>query len=101
MRRTRRRIGGVGCWPEGAHPLVPRPIPIRNVYYMFLYAWDRFREGQALEVAATEGPEVLDLFAEVLIKGVRRLLRRGLDRGYQEARGRDRAAGPHPDHRDA
>ena len=53
---------------------------------MFLYAWDHFREGQALEVAATEGPEVLDLFAEVLIKGVRRLLRRGLDRGYLEAR---------------
>ncbi len=86
MRRTRRRIGGVGCWPEGAHPPVPRPIPIRNLYYMFLYAWDHFREGQALEVAATEGPEVLDLFAEVLIRGVRRLLRRGLDRGYLEAR---------------
>ena len=86
MRRTRRRIGGVGCWPEGAHPPVPRPIPIQNPYYMILYAWDHFRAGQALEVAATEGPEVLDLFAEVLITGVRRLLRRGLDRGYLEAR---------------
>jgi len=32
----------------------------------------------------TASPEIVDLFARVLAKGVRRLLRRGLDRGYVE-----------------
>ncbi|MBO1081723.1 5-methylcytosine-specific restriction endonuclease system specificity protein McrC [Roseomonas haemaphysalidis] len=60
------------------------PIPIQNLYYLFLYAWDRFPEGQAIEVAATDSPDLVDLFAKVLSNGVRRLLRRGLDRHYLE-----------------
>jgi 5-methylcytosine-specific restriction enzyme subunit McrC len=64
---------------------VPGTIPIRNLYYLFLYAWDRFPEGRAIEAGATGGPDVLDLFARVLANGVRRLLRRGVDRGYLEA----------------
>jgi 5-methylcytosine-specific restriction enzyme subunit McrC len=59
-------------------------IPIQNLYYLFLYAWDRFPEGQAIEVDATDSPDLVDLFAKVLISGVRRLLRRGLDRHYLE-----------------
>jgi 5-methylcytosine-specific restriction enzyme subunit McrC len=61
-----------------------QPIPIRNLYYLFLYAWDRFPEGQAIEVEATNSPDLVDLFAKVLINGMRRLLRRGLDRQYLE-----------------
>jgi 5-methylcytosine-specific restriction enzyme subunit McrC len=63
---------------------MPGSIPVRNLYYLFLYAWDRFPEGRAMEVGATGGPDVLDLFARVLSNGVRRLLRRGIDRGYRE-----------------
>ncbi|MCI0755742.1 5-methylcytosine restriction system specificity protein McrC [Teichococcus vastitatis] len=59
------------------------PIPIRNLYYLFLYAWDRFPEGRAIELDAAGGPDVLELFGRVLINGTRRLLRRGMDRGYQ------------------
>jgi 5-methylcytosine-specific restriction enzyme subunit McrC len=59
-------------------------IPIQNLYYLFLYAWDRFPEGEAIEVAATHSPDLVDLFAKVLLSGVRRLLRRGLDRHYLE-----------------
>jgi 5-methylcytosine-specific restriction enzyme subunit McrC len=60
------------------------PIPIRNVYYLFLYAWRRFDEGKAIEIGATEAPDAVGLFAKVLANGVRRLLRRGIDRGYLE-----------------
>lgn len=49
---------------------------------MFLYAWDRFPEGQAVEIDAADGPELLDLFAKILTSNARRMLRRGIDRTY-------------------
>ena len=61
-----------------------RTIPIENIYYLFCYAWDRFSEGKAIGVGRIESPKIWDLFASVLVRGVNRLLRRGLDRGYVE-----------------
>lgn len=61
-----------------------QPIPIENIYYLFCYAWDRFPEGDTIEVSKTNSPKIWDLFASVLIRGVNRLMRRGLDRGYAE-----------------
>lgn len=60
------------------------PIPIRNIYYLFCYAWGHFREGQQIDVAGIESPELQDLLAHTLISGTNHLLRRGLDRGYIE-----------------
>jgi 5-methylcytosine-specific restriction enzyme subunit McrC len=60
------------------------PVPIQNLYYLFCYAWNRFPEGHSIDVGTTESPEILDLFAHVLAGSLRRLLRRGLDRGYVE-----------------
>ncbi len=58
-------------------------IPIANIYYLLCYAWERIEEKDALEdVDALDSTDLLDLFARVLINGTRRLLRRGLDRGY-------------------
>ena len=57
-------------------------IPIRNLYYLFLYAWDRFSEGSATEVGSDVGPDLPNLLAKVLASGMRRQLRRGLDRTY-------------------
>jgi 5-methylcytosine-specific restriction enzyme subunit McrC len=57
-------------------------IPIQNLYYLFCYAWNRFEEGRSIEVGATDSPDLLNLFAKVIVNGTRRLLRRGLDRGY-------------------
>ncbi len=58
-------------------------IPIANIYYLLCYAWDVLEEKDSLEgVDALASTDLLDLFARVLVNGTRRLLRRGLDRGY-------------------
>jgi 5-methylcytosine-specific restriction enzyme subunit McrC len=63
---------------------VNRPIPIENVYYLFCYAWDRFREAKAIGIGRVASPKLFDLFASVLLRGINQLVRRGLDRGYAD-----------------
>ena len=58
-------------------------IPIRNLYYLFLYAWARFPGGTLVEVGIDESPDLPNLFAKLLVVGTRRLFRRGLNRGYE------------------
>lgn len=58
-------------------------IPIANIYYLFCYAWDRFEQARAISTGAEESPDLPNLLARVMLNGVRHLLRRGLDRGYQ------------------
>ena len=57
-------------------------IPVANLYYLLLYAWDRLEEGRTVDVSGVEHGRTLDLVARVLDAGARRALRRGLDRGY-------------------
>jgi 5-methylcytosine-specific restriction enzyme subunit McrC len=57
-------------------------IPIRNLYYLFCYAWNRFEEAHAISTGAEDSPDLPNLLARVLVEGTRSLLRRGLDRGY-------------------
>lgn len=57
-------------------------IPIRNLYYLFCYAWERYPEGGEVEVGVDECPDLPNLFARILVNGLNRLLRRGVDRGY-------------------
>jgi 5-methylcytosine-specific restriction enzyme subunit McrC len=58
-------------------------IPIANIYYLLCYAWDVLEEKDTLaDVDTLESTDLLNLFARVLVNGTRRLLRRGLDRGY-------------------
>ncbi|MBI5102825.1 MAG: 5-methylcytosine-specific restriction endonuclease system specificity protein McrC [Nitrospirae bacterium] len=59
-------------------------IPIQNVYFLLCYAWDRFDEGDMKEVSSTDCRNIADLLATVLCRGVSRLLKKGLDRGYVE-----------------
>ena len=62
---------------------MPAEIPIANIYYLLCYAWDALEEKETLaDVDALDSTDLLDLFARVLVNGTRRLLRRGLDRGY-------------------
>jgi 5-methylcytosine-specific restriction enzyme subunit McrC len=62
----------------------PTAIQIRNVYYMFLYAWDQFTGNRETELQVSESTNLVELFVKVLLSGARRLMRRGLDRGYLE-----------------
>jgi 5-methylcytosine-specific restriction enzyme subunit McrC len=57
-------------------------IPIRNLYYLFCYAWRRFPNAAETEVGFDDCPDVLNLFGKLLVLGANRLIRRGLDRGY-------------------
>ena len=58
-------------------------IPIRNLYYLFLYAWARFPGGAVGEAGIDQSPDLPNLFARLLSAGMRRLFRRGLDRAYR------------------
>lgn len=57
-------------------------IPVRNIYYLLLYAWGHFKSGGVKEVGVERSPDLPNLLAKVLNDGTHRLLRRGLDRGY-------------------
>lgn len=57
-------------------------IPIRNLYYLFTYAWARFPAGDEVPTGVDECPDLQNLLAKLLIDGTHRLVRRGLDRGY-------------------
>lgn len=59
-------------------------IPIRNVYWLLLYAWDHLGAGEEASLAAEEPRHLHDLFASALADTVSRLRARGLDRGYVE-----------------
>ena len=57
-------------------------IPIQNIYYLLVYAWDHLAEGELVNVTGIDSTELVDLYAAVLLSGLRHLLRRGLDRSY-------------------
>jgi 5-methylcytosine-specific restriction enzyme subunit McrC len=59
-----------------------RRIPIQNIYYMLLYAWNRLPEGSNINVSGVVSPDLPNLLSKVLLEGTRHVLRRGLDRGY-------------------
>jgi 5-methylcytosine-specific restriction enzyme subunit McrC len=57
-------------------------IPIQNIYYLLVYAWNTLDEAGQVEVDVAGSTDLLDLFARVLDEGVKHVLRRGLDRAY-------------------
>lgn len=62
-------------------------IPIRNIYYLLCYAWDRLAEGGIVDVSGVDNASLADLYATVLIAGVNHVARRGLEQGYHELEG--------------
>jgi len=57
-------------------------IPIQNLYYLLTYAWDCLEEGGLVDVSGIESSDLADLYASVMLSGVRHLLRRGLEQTY-------------------
>lgn len=70
--------------PSAVHPggANSREIPVRNAWYLLLYAWDMaaFRGSMKGEVEAS--PTLLGLLARVLVRSTRDLLRRELGREF-------------------
>lgn len=58
------------------------PIPIKNLYYIFCYAWANFPGGGMAEVGKDDAPDLQNLFAKLLIENLHRIIRRGVARGY-------------------
>ena len=46
------------------------PIPVKNIYYLLSYAWDRLPESEVTDVSGLESTELVDLFAAVLSGGI-------------------------------
>ncbi len=61
-------------------------IPPRNLYYMLLYGWGHFCEGELRLVGTDESPNLPTLLAKVLNFHSHRLMRQGLDRGYVDVK---------------
>lgn len=64
-----------------------RKIPIANIYYLLCYAWGHYDEREVVRVKELDELEgVHDLLGKVLAHGTFRLIRSGIDRGYQDVR---------------
>ncbi|WP_291720561.1 5-methylcytosine restriction system specificity protein McrC [Bernardetia sp.] len=59
-------------------------IPIKNIYYLLCYAWNKLEESERIKIDVEDKTELLDLFTKVLINATKVLLKRGLDRNYIE-----------------
>ncbi len=59
-------------------------IPIENIYYLLCYAWDKLEELDKIQISTQDKTELVDLFAQVFGTNLSHLLRRGLDRYYNE-----------------
>jgi 5-methylcytosine-specific restriction enzyme subunit McrC len=58
-------------------------IPIKNIYYLLCYAWDKLDESHLVKVDAESFNDLRNLFAKVLVNGLRHLFKKGLDREYK------------------
>ena len=58
------------------------PIPIKNIYYLLVYAWNKLEESELVDVSAEDESDLLNLLGKVLLNGTKTLLKRGIDRQY-------------------
>jgi 5-methylcytosine-specific restriction enzyme subunit McrC len=57
-------------------------IPVQNVFYLLSYAWGEYEAGDLIDLASIEAETPGDLLAHLLVQATRRLLKQGVDRGY-------------------
>lgn len=58
-------------------------IPVQNIYYLFLYAWNKFQEGKSLELNLEDSPDIPNLFSNIFVNSLKRLIKRGLYKNYK------------------
>ena len=57
-------------------------IPIRNIFYLLSYAWNKLDEAEKMEISTDDYEDALNLLGRVLVTGPNHLLKRGLDKAY-------------------
>lgn len=57
-------------------------IPIRNIFYMLLYAWNKVNLKDELEINWDGITNLLDLYAKILVKSVQVLIQKGIYKSY-------------------
>src|SRR4051812_44827127 len=57
-------------------------VPVQNIYYLLCYARDYLQYENLVSAAVLRGDHVEDLLGAVLVEGVSRLLKNGVDQGY-------------------
>ena len=68
---------------EDSAPLVYEQIPVRNVWFLFLYAHDLARFHGRFDAEIEDSPDLKSLIARLLCRAVQKRLRRNLSFGYQ------------------
>lgn len=61
-------------------------IPIKNIYYIFCYAWQKVSIGKGLSAGLEDASELQELLSKVLIYATNIIVKKGLDRNYLEHR---------------
>ncbi|MDF1660019.1 MAG: hypothetical protein P1U58_20565 [Verrucomicrobiales bacterium] len=59
-------------------------IPVRNFYYLLCYAWNYLELGRPIPMPSGRCPNLANLFALVLARGIQHEIRRGIHREYIE-----------------
>ena len=59
-------------------------IPIKNIFYLLIYAWDRYQEGKSINLEIEESPDLPNLLSNLLFKLMCRVIKKGLDKDYFE-----------------
>lgn len=57
-------------------------VPVRNLFYLFAYAWNMFPFAREADSGEDPGPDGTALLTRVLLTGLVHQMRRGLDRVY-------------------
>ena len=63
--------------------IVQDHIKIQNLYYVFLYAWEKFNEGRSLKLEIDDSPDLPNLMTNMLLKSVKRIIKKGLHKDYK------------------
>lgn len=59
-------------------------VPIKNIYYLLSYAWDKLEEASLANAGISDFKEVVNLLGKVLANGCGYLFKKGLYRNYHE-----------------
>jgi 5-methylcytosine-specific restriction enzyme subunit McrC len=62
----------------------PMKIPVRNIYFLLCYAWDRWKDGEDNRVEGGDSGDVLAFLTQALLRQCTELFRSGMERGYEE-----------------